>query len=245
MQQEDGTYKLHSEVPDIKGTEGEEVQADIINIDGYVHTTTPDSLEKDTVKADNSTVLKVYYDKVKSPVYTVQYYVQQKDGTYKLYKEQKDITATAGETVKADIIDIDGYVHTITDDSNEEDVVAADDSTVLKVYYDIEEEPTEEPTTEPPTEEPTTEEPTTEEPTTEEPTTEEPTTEEPTTEKPTTEKPAPQPTTEEPTTPQPTTKAPVKEVKTGDSASNSLFVMLFSAMAVAYGCFFGRKKKHD
>ena len=225
VQQEDGTYKLHSEVPDIKGTEGEEVQADIIDIDGYVHTTTPDSLEKDTVKADNSTVLKVYYDKVKSPVYTVQYYVQQKDGTYKLYKEQKDITATAGETVKADIIDIDGYVHTITDDSNEEDVVESDDSTVLKVYYDIEEEPTEEPTTEPPTEEPTTEEPTTEEPTT--------------------EKPAPQPTTEEPTTPQPTTKAPVKEVKTGDSASNSLFVMLFSAMVVAYGCFFGRKKKHD
>ncbi|MDE6233085.1 MAG: LPXTG cell wall anchor domain-containing protein, partial [Lachnospiraceae bacterium] len=73
------------------------------------------------------------------------------------------------------------------------------------------------------------------------PTTEEPTTEAPTTEEPTTEK----PTVEQPTTQPPTTKAPVKEVKTGDSTSNSLFVMLLSAMVVAYGCFFGRKKKNE
>ncbi|MDE5781564.1 MAG: LPXTG cell wall anchor domain-containing protein, partial [Lachnospiraceae bacterium] len=238
VEQEDGTYKIYTEKKDIPGTAGQEVEAEIIKIKGYEHTTTPNSLEKDTVKEDNSTVLKVYYNKVKDPVYTVQYYVQQKDGTYKLYTEKTNLKGKEGEEVKADIIKIPGYVHTTTDDSNEKDVVNGDGSTVLKVYYDLEpEEPTtEEPTTEEP--EPTTEEPTTEEP---EPTTEEPTTEAPTTEEPTTEK----PTVEQPTTQPPTTKAPVKEVKTGDSTSNSLFVMLLSAMVVAYGCFFGRKKKNE
>ncbi|MBD5136146.1 MAG: hypothetical protein HDT39_09350 [Lachnospiraceae bacterium] len=229
VQQKDGKYKLYTEKTNLKGKEGEEVKADIIKIPGYVHTTTDDSNEKDVVNGDGSTVLKVYYNKVEDPVYTVQYYVQQKDGTYKLYTEKTNLKGKEGEEVKADIIKIPGYVHTTTDDSNEKDVVNGDGSTVLKVYYDIEPE------------EPTTEEPTTEEPTTEEPTTEEPTTEEPTTEEPTTEK----PTVEEPTTQPPTTKAPVKEVKTGDSTSNSLFVMLLSAMAVAYGCFFGRKKKNE
>lgn len=239
VEQEDGTYKIYTEKKYIHGETGEEVEAEIITIDGYEHTTTPDSLEKDTVKEDNSTVLKVYYNKVKDPVYKVQYYVQQKDGTYKLYTEKTNLPGKEGEEVEADIIKIPGYVHTTTDESNEKDVVNGDSSTVLKVYYDIEpEEPT---TEEPTTEEPTTEEPTTEEPTTEEPTTKEPTTEEPTTEEPTTEK----PTVKEPTTQPPTTKPPVKEVKTGDSTSNSLFVMFLSAMAVAYGCFFGRKKKRE
>ncbi|MDE6233349.1 MAG: hypothetical protein K2M60_08410, partial [Lachnospiraceae bacterium] len=152
VEQEDGTYKIYTEKKDIPGTAGQEVEAEIIKIKGYEHTTTPNSLEKDTVKEDNSTVLKVYYNKVKDPVYTVQYYVQQKDGTYKLYTEKTNLKGKEGEEVKADIIKIPGYVHTTTDDSNEKDVVNGDGSTVLKVYYDLEPE------------EPTTEEPTTEEP---------------------------------------------------------------------------------
>ena len=66
--EEKGTYKLYSEKKDIPGKTGEEVTPEIIKIDGYTHTTTDKTNEKDTVRADSSTVLKVYYNKDTTPV---------------------------------------------------------------------------------------------------------------------------------------------------------------------------------
>lgn len=108
--------------------------------------------------------MNVYYDPVTTPTYTVQYYVEQPDGSYKLYTEKTDLPGTAGETATAEIITIDGYEHTTTADSYESGVVNADSSTVLKVYYKLTTvEPTTEVTTEPTTEATTYEEDTEEE----------------------------------------------------------------------------------
>lgn len=105
-------------------------------------------------EANKTYEMNVYYDPY--PVYAVEYYVEQPDGSYKLYKETRDITSLAGTKVSAEIITIDGYKHTTTPTTNEEDTVLADSSTVLKVYYNLDTpaptatvEPTAEPTVTP------------------------------------------------------------------------------------------------
>ncbi|MDE7422553.1 MAG: hypothetical protein K2N51_02485 [Lachnospiraceae bacterium] len=172
VEQPDGSYKLYKENKDIPEDPGTKVDAEIINIPGYKHTTTTNTKESGVVLEDSSTVLKVYYD---LPRYKVEYYVEQPDGSYQLYTEKKDIRESAGTKVDAEIISIPGYEHTTTSNTNENDVVQADSSTVLKVYYNLVVEPTPTPTEDPnavgndPTDEPVEPEETPEPEETEEP----------------------------------------------------------------------------
>lgn len=166
LKQPDGSYK---KVDTIQGEEtyaGKNVTAPEKSYDGYLHVTTPDSKESAVVEADGSTTMKVYFDPEPKPTYKVEYYVEQPDGSYKLYTEKADIEAETGEKVEAEIISIPGYEHTTTTNTKESDIVLADSSTVLKVYYNLVIEPTPTPTQKPdfvgndPTEEPVeTEEP--------------------------------------------------------------------------------------
>lgn len=219
LKQSDGTYKLKESVPGQETYAGTNVDAQIKTYDGYQHVTTPDTLETATVDADGTTTLKVYYDPEPKTTYKVQYYVQQPDGTYKLYEEKKDLPGTIGETVTAQIITINGYVHTTTSDTIETATVNADGTTVLKVYYNLEQvvQPTTEPTTQPTTQ-PTTE------PEEEEP--EEPDEEE----------------EEEEETPAKKANKP----KTGDE-TNIAFLLIVTATAGAVGgiCLYFRKKEDD
>lgn len=137
LKQEDGTYKKVDTVQGEQTYAGTHVTAPEKTYDGYTHVTTSESNEADVVAADGSTTMKVYYDPISQPVYAVEYYVEQKDGTYRLYTEVRNITSTTGEKVTAEIIDIAGYKHTTTKDTNETDVVKSDNSTVLKVYYNL------------------------------------------------------------------------------------------------------------
>lgn len=137
LKQEDGTYKKADTVQGEQTYAGKHVTAPEKTYDGYTHVTTSESNEADVVAADGSTTMKVYYDPISQPVYAVEYYVEQKDGTYQLYTEIRNIASTTGEKVTAEIIDIAGYKHTTTKDTNETDVVKSDNSTVLKVYYNL------------------------------------------------------------------------------------------------------------
>lgn len=149
VKESDGTYTLKDTVLGEETYAGKNVTAPEKSYEGYVHVTTPDSKESAVVEADGSTTMKVYFDPEKKPTYKVEYYVEQPDGSYKLYTEVKDIEADAGANVDAEIIEIPGYTHTTTPDTNESDVVLADSSTVLKVYYNLVIEPTIKPTIEP------------------------------------------------------------------------------------------------
>lgn len=136
LKQPDGSYKLKDTVLGDKVYAGTEVQAPEKSYEGYVHVTTENTLEQATVAPDGSTTMKVYYDP--NPVYAVEYYVEQNDGSYKLYQETRDIQATAGDEVTAPIITIPGYKHTTTESTKESGIVLPDSSTVLKVYYNLE-----------------------------------------------------------------------------------------------------------
>lgn len=150
LQQPDGSYKLKDTVQGEQTYAGKNVTAPEKTYDGYTHVAIPDSLESAVVNADGSTTMKVYYNYEKDPVYKVEYYVEQPDGSYKLYTEKADISGKTGQEVTPEIITIDGYEHTTTPDTNEKDIVRADSSTVLKVYYKAKPvEPTEIPTIEP------------------------------------------------------------------------------------------------
>ena len=61
LKQEDGTYKKVETVGE-EAYAGKTVTANEKTYDGYTHVTTDGSVETDTVKADSSTTLKVYYD---------------------------------------------------------------------------------------------------------------------------------------------------------------------------------------
>lgn len=156
--------------------------------DGY--TLNKDKNESYSVKieqADKTYEMKAYYVPPMTK-YKTEYYLEQPDGSFAKKDESTTDNVYAGKTVTAEEKKYDGYTHVTVTESNETDVVKEDSSTVLKVYYKL---------------------------------------------------------NEETTTQQPTTTAPAKQVKTGDTSSNSLFVMLMSAMAVACGCFFGRKKTKE
>lgn len=107
------------------------------------HDTTERSGE---VKADNSLVLKVYFD-LKEAKYSVEYYYQNPNKTYSTRadrptSERKD---KIGKTVNLTNADEDPiYEHYKLSTSNKgisSDTVKADGSTVLKVYFDLEEAP--------------------------------------------------------------------------------------------------------
>lgn len=142
LKQEDGSYKKVDTVQGEQTYAGKHVTAPEKSYKGYAHVTTSESNEADVVAPDGSTTMKVYYDPTSQPVYAVEYYVEQPDGSYKLYTEIRDIPSTTGEKVSAEIISIDGYKHTTTKDTNESDVVKEDSSTVLKVYYNLKKDPT-------------------------------------------------------------------------------------------------------
>ena len=121
--------------------------------DGYTVNAAKDDAYSVTLNEANKVYeMNVYYDPVK-PQYTVQYYVEQPDGSYKLYTETTGLTGETGQSVKAEIITIDGYSHIQTTQSKESGIVAADSSTVLKVYYKLNDTPIIQPpvTTESPT----------------------------------------------------------------------------------------------
>ena len=149
LKQPDGSYKKVDTIQGEKTYSGTSVTAPEKSYDGYVHVTTSESKESAVVEADGSTTMKVYFDPEPKPTYKVEYYVEQPDGSYKLYTEKKDIEADAGSKVDAEIISIPGYEHTITTNTKESDTVLADSSTVLKVYYNLVVEPTPTPTQNP------------------------------------------------------------------------------------------------
>lgn len=65
LEQPDGSFLLKDTVTSEEVIAGTEVSSAERKYDGYIHVTVDESKEKDTVKADGSTVLKVYY-KIKS-----------------------------------------------------------------------------------------------------------------------------------------------------------------------------------
>lgn len=228
----DGSYTLKDTVPGEETYAGKNVTAPEKSYDGYVHVTTPDSKESAVVEADGSTTMKVYFDPEKKPTYKVEYYVEQPDGSYKLYTEKKDIEADAGSKVDAEIISIPGYEHTITTNTKESDTVLADSSTVLKVYYNLVVEPTPTPTENPnynptePTEEPI-----------ETPEPEE--TEEP-------EEPVEPEETEEPEEPLDIDEPKAPAPKTNDSNhAGAYFALMISSIVVFGITLLGRKKEND
>ncbi|MDE5777482.1 MAG: hypothetical protein K2I10_03085, partial [Lachnospiraceae bacterium] len=152
LKQPDGTYRLEDTIPGNEVIPGTTVNATEIPYPGYTHVQNDLSHETDVVQPDGSTVLKVYYDPVK-PQYKVEYYVEQPDGSYKLYTETTGLTGETGQSVKAEIITINGYSHIQTTQSKESGTIAADGSTVLKVYYKLNDTPIIQPpvTTESPT----------------------------------------------------------------------------------------------
>lgn len=241
LKQPDGSYKKVDTIQGEKTYPGTSVTAPEKSYDGYVHVTTPDSKESAVVEADGSTTMKVYFDPEKKPTYKVEYYVEQPDGSYKLYTEKKDIEADAGSKVDAEIISIPGYEHTITTNTKESDTVLADSSTVLKVYYNLVVEPTLTPTDKPnynptePTEEPI-ETPEPEEPEeTEEP--EEPEEPEESEEPEETDPPEEPVDIDEPKAPAP---------KTNDSNhAGAYFALMISSIVVFAITLFGRKKEND
>lgn len=133
LQNPDGSYRLEETVLGPEAFVGTAVSAPNKTFDGYEKVTILESIETATVVADGSTTLKVYYNISKAP-YKVQHYIQKPDGSYELYEEIV-INGNSGEKVFAEIIIIDGYEHIIIYESNEEDIVNTDGSTVLKVYY--------------------------------------------------------------------------------------------------------------
>ena len=92
-----------------------------------------------TVLADGSLVLKMYYAKSVVRNYDVEYYLQDNDGTYvKSTTLSETKQGNVGETVSAEIKDVNGYIYSMR---NPLQVLSAqvidEDTPALKVYYDI------------------------------------------------------------------------------------------------------------
>ena len=89
-------------------------------------------------KAGETYEMNVYYDPVLTE-YKTEYYLEQPDGTFK--KQDPDTIVTkdvhAGISVTAQEKTYNGYTHVTVAESKEKDTVAADGSTVLKVYYKL------------------------------------------------------------------------------------------------------------
>ena len=115
--------------------------------ENYELSTTHDTSERSgDVKADNSLILKVYFD-LKEAKYNVEYYYQNPNKTYskradRPSAERKD---KIGKTVNVTDADKDPiYEHYKLSTSNKgisSDTVKSDNSTVLKVYFDLEDAP--------------------------------------------------------------------------------------------------------
>ncbi len=71
--------------------------------------------------------------------YDIAYYQEQLNGSYREVERERDLPAKTGDKVSAKIKHFEGFhLNPTHPNSNEDDIVAADGSTVLKVYYDRE-----------------------------------------------------------------------------------------------------------
>lgn len=133
--------------------------------DGYTYNSSKkDTYQVDIEKDDQVYEVDAYYDPAITK-YKTEYYLEQPDGSFERQDADTILTEDvyAGTSVTAKEKTYEGYTHVIVSESNEQDTVAADGSTVLKVYYKLPEvqetvAPTKEPTAKPtvkPTTEPT------------------------------------------------------------------------------------------
>lgn len=126
--------------------------------DGYTYNSSKkDTYQVDIKEDDKVYEVDAYYDPAITK-YKTEYYLEQPDGSFKRQDADTILTEDvyAGTDVTAQEKTYDGYTHVIVSESNEQDTVAADGSTVLKVYYKLPEiVETEVPKTEPPAKEPT------------------------------------------------------------------------------------------
>lgn len=127
--------------------------------DGYTYNSSKkDTYQVDIKEDDKVYEVDAYYDPTITK-YKTEYYLEQPDGSFERQDADTILTEDvyAGTSVIAQEKTYDGYTHVIVSESNEQDTVAADGSTVLKVYYKLPEVvETEVPVTAPPTEKPTT-----------------------------------------------------------------------------------------
>lgn len=127
--------------------------------DGYTYNSSKkDTYQVDIKEDDKVYEVDAYYDPAITK-YKTEYYLEQPDGSFERQDADTILTENvyAGTSVIAQEKTYDGYTHVIVSESNEQDTVAADGSTVLKVYYKLPEVvETEVPETAPPTERPTT-----------------------------------------------------------------------------------------
>lgn len=126
--------------------------------DGYTYNSNKKETYQVDIKEDDKVYeVDAYYDPTITK-YKTEYYLEQPDGSFKRQDADTILTEDvyAGTDVTAQEKTYDGYTHVIVSESNEQDTVAADGSTVLKVYYKLPEiVETEVPETAPPTKEPT------------------------------------------------------------------------------------------
>lgn len=120
--------------------------------DGYTYNSNKkDTYQVDIAEDDKVYEVDAYYDPTITK-YKTEYYLEQPDGSYERQDADTIVTEDvyAGTSVTAQEKTYDGYTHVIVSESNEQDTVAPDGSTVLKVYYQLPEvEVTAPPTTEP------------------------------------------------------------------------------------------------
>ena len=160
LQQLDGSYVKDSSSDWTDAKVGDSVVATDKTFTGYTKVTvnngtdeTIDSIAS-LVKDENSNVMKLYYNR--NTTYKVEYYYEKEDGSFEKVSESTPRDAVAGKVVSVTtddkIPEIDGYMY---DADNKQqlidEVVNADGTTTLKVYfvYETPEGPTtpEEPTT--------------------------------------------------------------------------------------------------
>ena len=107
--------------------------------DGYTYNSNKkDTYQVDIAEDDKVYEVDAYYDPTITK-YKTEYYLEQPDGSFKRQDADTIVTEDvyAGTNVIAQEKTYNGYTHVIVSESNEQDVVAADGSTVLKVYYKL------------------------------------------------------------------------------------------------------------
>ena len=153
LQQADGSYVKDSSSEWTDAKVGDSVVAADKTFTGYTKVNVNNGSDKTVdsiaslVKDENSNVMKLYYNK--NTTYKVEYYYEKEDGSFEKKSESTPRDCVAGKVVSVTTDDqtpeIDGYMY---DADNKqlliEDVVNADGTTTLRVYfvYETPEEPT-------------------------------------------------------------------------------------------------------
>lgn len=110
------------------------------NIDGGSQQSAQSTMPTSVIQTNGQTINLFYNYKNEKTDYVVEYWVQNADGSWTKHSQTVSPGAT-GELVKATIIDINGYSHTVTPSNAtaiEQGYVLPDGSLVLKVYYTYE-----------------------------------------------------------------------------------------------------------